>query len=235
MKGSSRWPTSMKGSLRTTAASAPGLRVSQETQRVRGRPGKCCQYVHVLGLLSHASDWIMRFHEQRVEMIRLLDIPGALQLEARLELLPHLSASSDARTRDLLAAVVDVLGFRVGWGGWVETPDMTPDEELIDLDFYLELELSGEAVDFWARRGWDIAGADGAPVRFFDAIRTAIIVIDEGRAGFNRVAVEAALWKRRRANDSHPDPKRQKQDRSYLAFGGRSRRRYGTAGRLAGD
>ncbi len=167
----------------------------------------------------------MRPPEQRVEMIRLLDIPGALQLEARLELLPHLSASSDARTRDLLAAVVEVLGFKVSWGGWVETPDMTPDEELIDLDFYLEPELSGEAVEFWGRRGWDIAGADGAPVRFFDAIRTAIIVIDEGRAGYSKVAVEAALWKRRRANDSHPDPKTQKQDKSYLAFGVRSRRR----------
>ena len=158
-------------------------------------------------------------------MIRLLDIPGAPQLEARLELLPHLSASSDPRTRELLTAVVDVLGFKVGWGGWIETPDMLPDEELIDLDLYLEPELSGEAVEFWRRRGWDIAGAGGAPVRFFGAIRTAVIVIDEGRAGFSKVAVEAALWKRQRANDSHPDPKTQKQDKSYLAFGERRRRK----------
>jgi len=163
-------------------------------------------------------------HQQRVEMIRLLDIPGAPQLEARLELLPHLSASSDPRTREFLAAVVDVLGFKIGWGGWVETPDMMPDEELIDLNFYLEPEFSGEAVEFWRQRGWDIAGASGAPVRFFDAIRTAIIVIDEGRSGCSKVAVEAALWKRRRANDSVPDPKTQKQDKSYLAFGEGRRR-----------
>lgn len=158
-------------------------------------------------------------------MIRLLDIPGAPQLEARLELLPHLSATSDARTRELLATVVDVLGFKVSWGGWIETPDMLPDEELIDLDFYLEPEFSGETVEFWRRRGWDVAGPGGAPVRFFDAIRTAIIVIDEGRGGCSKVAVEAALWKRRRANDSLPDPKTQKQDKSYLAFSERRRRK----------
>lgn len=158
-------------------------------------------------------------------MIRLLDIPGAPQLEARLELLPHLSATSDPRTRDLLAAVVDVLGFQVSWGGWIEMPDMMPDEELIDLDFYLEPEFSGQAVEFWRRRGWDIARTDGAPVRFFDSIRTAIIMIDEGRAGCSKVAVEAALWKRRRANDSHPDTRMKKQEKSYLTFGERRRRK----------
>lgn len=158
-------------------------------------------------------------------MIRLLDIPGATQLEARLELLPHLSASSDLRTRDLLASVVEVLGFKLDWGGWVETPERLPDEDLIDLDFYLEPEFSGEAVEFWRQRGWDIAGPGGAPLRFFDAIRAAIIVIEEGRAGFSKVAVEAAIWKRRRANDSTPDVQTRKQDRSYLAFGEVRKRR----------
>ncbi len=167
----------------------------------------------------------MPLHEQRVEMIRLLDIPGAPQLEARLELLPHLSASSDSRTRELLAAVVDVLGFKIDWGGWVDLPERGADENPIDLDFYLDPEFAGEAVEFWRRRGWDIAGVGGAPVRFFDAIRTAVIVIDEGRGGYSKVAVEAALWKRRRANDSLPDPKTQKQDKSYLAFGERRRRK----------
>ena len=188
------------------------------------RQGGCCQGVHVLGLMSRTLRLIMPLPEQRVEMIRLLDIPGAPQLEARLELLPHLSASSDPRTRELLASVVDVLGFQIDWGGWVETPDRMPNEELIDLNFYLEAEFSGEAVEFWRRRGWDIAGPGGAPVRFFDAVRNAIIVIDEGRAGFSKVAVEAALWKRRRANDSIPDPKTKKHDKSYLTFGERRRR-----------
>jgi hypothetical protein len=52
-----------------------------------------------------------------------------------------------------LAAVVDVLGFQVSWGGWIEMPSMMADKELIDLDFYLQPEFSGQAVEFWRRRG----------------------------------------------------------------------------------
>lgn len=119
-------------------------------------------------------------------MIRLLDIPGALQLEARLELLPHLSATSDARTRELLGSVVEVLGFKVDHTGWIEMPDLEPGEELIDLDKYLEPEWAGEEVEFWRKRGWDIAGPTGEVVRFFEMIRTVVIIIDEGRCGFSR-------------------------------------------------
>ena len=156
-------------------------------------------------------------------MIRLLDIPGAPQLQARLELCPELTAHSDSRTRDLLRAVVEVLGFGLDWSGWIELPDRAPGEEPIDLDLYLDRECEEGAVQFWRKRGWDIAGSDGSPVSFFGMIRTAVIVIDEGRRGCSKMKAEAALWRLQRDDGAPADAKAKKQDKSFLELGGRRR------------
>ena len=157
-------------------------------------------------------------------MIRLLDLPGAQQLEARLELLPHLTASNDARTRDLLNSVLDPLGFKVDWTGWIEMPEMEPGEEPIDLDAHSPPYYAPDVVAFWRRRGWDIAGADGKPVQFFQLISRAMILIEEGRAGLSKMKVEASLWRRERNDNAPADPKAKKQDQSFLDLGRRGRR-----------
>lgn len=157
-------------------------------------------------------------------MIRLLDLPGAQQLEARLELCPGLSASSCPRTRELLAGLVDALGFDLDFTGWIVIPDAAEDEAPIDYDAYEEAVWSGDLVDFWRHKGWDIAGATGKPVRFFDMVSRALIVIAEGSAGCSMMKLEASLWKRERNDNAPIDPRAKKRDEAFLNLGGRPRR-----------
>lgn len=157
-------------------------------------------------------------------MIRLLDLPGAQQLEARLELCPGLSASSCPRTRDLLAHIVDALGFDLDFTGWIVIPDGPENEAPIDYDAYEEALWSDDLVDFWQRKGWDIAGAGGKPVRFFDVVSRALIIITEGSAGSSMMKLEASLWKRERNDNAPVDPTTRHRDQAFLRLGGQRRR-----------
>ncbi|MGH6977843.1 MAG: hypothetical protein ACRED4_00890, partial [Brevundimonas sp.] len=161
----------------------------------------------------------------RFPMIRLLDFPGAERLQARMELLPQASPTSDARTRELLEGIAGVLGFKLDWGGWIDYPPLAPGEELIDIDPYLDAELDGEGIAFWRERGWDIAGPNGKRVSFFDMVRTPLIIVEEGRCGCSKMEVEAALWSQGRSSQPSRDPVRKRQDAAFLNLGTPSRRR----------
>lgn len=157
-------------------------------------------------------------------MIRLLDIPGAPQLEARLELCPDLTAHADGRTRDLLRTVVEAMGFTLDFTGWIETPELLPGEDRIDVTAYGEAEEDGVQVEFWRGRGWDIAGRDGKPLHIYPMVFTAMLIIEEARCGFSKMKLEAGLWRRERDRTAPVDPKAQRQSQSFLQLGQRGRR-----------
>lgn len=157
-------------------------------------------------------------------MIRLLDLPGAPQLEARLELCPDLTAHSCNRTRQLLNSILDPLGFRLDWSGCLEVPEKAAGEELIDMTPYWDAEDANDEVTFWRRRGWDIAIKNGRPVRFFHMIRRAMILVEEGSGGLSKMKVEASIWKRERNDNAPVDQKAKRLDHAFLELGRRGRR-----------
>jgi hypothetical protein len=157
-------------------------------------------------------------------LIRLLDLPGAQQLQARLELCPDLSASSDERVRQLIAGILGVLGFGLDHWCQAELPELKPGEEPIDLEPYLDAELDGTLIAFWRAKGWDIAAPDGSIVRFFPAIGKAMIVVQEGRGSRSKMAVEAEMWRQDRSRRGETDPRQRRQDQGFLALGQRRRR-----------
>ena len=155
-------------------------------------------------------------------MIRLIDLPGAMQLHSRLGLLPHLIPSNDDRSRELLGKVLGALGFKLDMWGTMELPPLLPHEEPIDVDCYRQFD-GGSETAFWRRRGWDIADEKGQRVRFLDEVLTAMIIIEEGRAGHSKVGLEARLWAEERATSSRPAALAQ--NRAFLSLGDRRRKR----------
>jgi len=151
-------------------------------------------------------------------MIRLLDIPGVPELDARLELVPEATATSDPVTRQRLEQIVGFLGLRLGFWGGIDAPDVANDDWLIDC--HSEARL----VVWWRKRGWDVTRDDGSVCRCYNALRPALAYIEQGCGGSSKVQVEAAIWKVQRAAQQGPDPKQRRQDEAFLALGGRGRR-----------
>ncbi len=162
-------------------------------------------------------------------MIRLLDLPGAEQLHARLELCPHLDTSSDERTRQLTASVLKSLGFGLDYWGAADIPLPTPEEEADDLtgasDEFDEYD-SATLIEFWRLKGWDIRAPNGAIVSFYWSVVRAMIAVHLGQGPFDRMSIEADLFKQKKALAGETDPRLKKQGRAYLEFGARPQRNH---------
>ncbi|QQQ19823.1 hypothetical protein JIP62_06985 [Brevundimonas vitis] len=161
-------------------------------------------------------------------MIRLLDLPGAEQLHARLELCPHLDTSSDERTRQLTVSVLKSLGFGLDYWGAADIPQPTPEEEADDLtgasDEFDEYDAA-TLIEFWRLKGWDIRAPNGAVVSFYWSVVRAMIAVQVGQGPLDRMSIEAELFRQKKALAGETDPRLKKQNRAFLDFGPRERRR----------
>lgn len=152
-------------------------------------------------------------------MIRLLDLPGVKELEARLELLPHLSPSNDDRCRDLLGSAASAFGLSVEWWGGIELPPLPDDWDNFDIEAWSSL-------DFWRAKGWDIAGPDGRALRCMAYLERALAAVIEGRAPLSTMEIEAALWRSEREREPVRDAKSRALNDNFLSLGESRRRRF---------
>lgn len=154
-------------------------------------------------------------------MIRLIDLPGASQLHARLQMCPHLCPSNDERSLALLGMVAGALGFELDHWKSIRMPELLPYEDPIEIDQFWEMDHD-DMIRFWRRKGWDVTAEHGDTVSFLGEVLLAMIVIEEGRAGYSKVGLEAKLWATTRELSRQG---RRKQDRDFLSLGQRARKR----------
>lgn len=150
-------------------------------------------------------------------VIRLLDLPGASELEARMELLPQASPSSDDKMRSRLDRIARFLGYGVTDWGTLELPKIEDDRALrVDTD---------DLVLWWQRRDWDITRSDGKPCLIYSLIWEAMAYVELGVSGASRVKLEADLWRLKRDEKQAVNPAQRRREMTWLEFGERRRRR----------
>lgn len=151
-------------------------------------------------------------------MLRLLDIPGVPQVEARLELLPSASPTSDPVTRDRISGIISFLGLKENWWGDVDVEAANDDRYIDDIP---EVGLA----EWWRKRGWDITRDDGSVCRCYSFLETALMYVERGVGGSSKMRAEAAIWREKRRSQQGPDPRQRRQDQAFLALGTQRRSR----------
>ena len=164
-------------------------------------------------------------------MIRLLDLPGVPQLEARVRLnaTARVKAEDWDLTQKIAAFIEGVLGI-----------EGAPDSLLLE-HYYAELLRLGEEayfaeycaddgdedlsdVDAWLAEGWDIRGENGKKLLCFELIEDAIQCLESGVAGRSKTELEAMIWAARHRAEARPSLRERTQSQGFLKFGQRRRR-----------
>lgn len=164
-------------------------------------------------------------------MIRIFDLPGIPQIEARI----HLNANSRFKGPDneLFDRVCEFLDKVLGFG--IDTPDLR-DLYFVELDrvgddafcarYLQSVCMEGCPVAWWRERGWDIADNTNRPLLCFDRISKYIECIQDGLGPKSKTEIEAIAWAARQS----PSPRGisdqdRRRNEAFLSLGTRRQRK----------
>ncbi len=168
-------------------------------------------------------------------MIRLIDLPGVAEIEARVRLNATARIKGDdwdlaRKVSALTEGVFGIKGdpayvrldyfseeyFRIGAEAYNAKYFAADDEETYDLS----------DVESWLADGWDIRDANGQELLCFELFEDAVQCIEDGIAGRTKTELEAMIWSARKAPaPKKPSPGDKRRNQAFLDLGQRRRRR----------
>lgn len=173
-------------------------------------------------------------------MIRLLDLPGLAEIEARVRLNaltanrgdPELDRMVEAFIRDVLQVVGNTADML--WEHYYFSSldaGMGKSEALAVANGTFAYEYGDDEpeiteIESWREDGWDVRGDDGAELICLPMIEEVLQCVDEGICGRSKVELEALIWTNRKAAEAAKlTPKDRARNQQFLSLGTPSRRR----------
>lgn len=168
-------------------------------------------------------------------MIRLIDLPGVAEIEARVRLNATARIKGDDwdLARKVSALTEDVFGIK-GSPASVRMAYFTDEyfrlgAEAYDAKYFAPTDEESDDlsdIEAYLAEGWDIRDANGQELLCFELIEDAVQCVEDGIAGRTKTELEAMIWSARKApTPKKPSQEDQRRNQAFLDLGQRRRRR----------